>query len=104
MSPIDPAASPEAVVAQRLNTLCDVAAPEGGRRYTYPEISAAVAERGVHISRAQGQAQLDLLRSMKEVEVKTYAARSLTKDLSTERCWRSGDIIDQPRNEQSTEP
>jgi transcriptional regulator with XRE-family HTH domain len=30
------------------------------------------------------QAQLDLLRSMREAEVKTLAARSLTKELSTE--------------------
>jgi transcriptional regulator with XRE-family HTH domain len=136
---------PEQVLADRLNTLYDVVAAEGGVRYTFPQISEAMAERGVHISRARWsymragtgpmttdtpllealadffgvpvsylteedsevpervQAQLDLLRSLREAEVKTFAARSLTQELSTETLLEIREIIDRTLNKQGTE-
>lgn len=141
MSPRNPQ-TPESVLADRLNTLYDVIAAESGVRYTFPQICDAMAERGVHISRARWsymragtgpmttdtallealadffgvpvsylteqdsavpgrvQAQLELLRSMKEAEVKTFAARSLTAELSTETLLEIRDIIDRTLNKQ----
>ena len=137
MSPTSPRRAPEAVLADRLNTLYDVVAAEGGQRYTFPQISAAMAERGVHISRARWQymragtgpmttdeallealadffgvpvsylidedsktpdrvqAQLELLRTLREAEVRSFAARSLTQELSTETLLEIRAIIDQ---------
>lgn len=137
MSPTSTHRAPEAVLADRLNTLYDVIAAEGGQRYTFPHISAAMAERGVHISRARWsymragtgpmttdeallealadffgvpvryltdedsevpdrvQAQLELLRTLREAEVKSFAARSLTTELSTETLMEIRAIIDQ---------
>lgn len=48
-------------------------------------------------------AQLELLRSLKEAEVKNFAARSLTSDLSPETLLAIRDIIDQTLEQQSSE-
>jgi predicted RecB family endonuclease len=134
---------PQEVLAERLNTLLDVVAAEGGNRYTFPEIKAAMESRGVHISRQRWHymragtgpmttdtpllealadffgvpvsflteadaavpsrvtAQLELLRTLKEAEVKNFAARALTSDLSPETLLEIRDIIDQTLNRQS---
>jgi predicted RecB family endonuclease len=137
------AQEPQKTLAEHLNTLLDVVAAESGSRYTFPEIKAAMAERGVHISRQRWHymragtgpmttdvallealadffgvpvafltdpdaevptrvaAQLELLRTLKEAEVKNFAARALTSDLSTETLLEIRDIIDQTLNQQS---
>lgn len=134
---------PQEILAERLNTLLDVAAAEGGDRYTFPEIKAAMEARGVHVSRqrwhymragtgpmttdtrllealgdffgvpaafltdanadvpARVSAQLGLLRTLKEAEVKNFAARALTSDLSAETLLEIRDIIDQTLNRQA---
>ena len=134
---------PQEVLAERLNTLLDVVAAEGGNRYTFPEIKTAMEARGVHISRQRWHymragtgpmttdtpllealadffgvpvsflteadaevpsrvtAQLELLRTLKEAEVKNFAARALTSDLSPETLLEIRDIIDQTLNRQS---
>jgi hypothetical protein len=134
---------PQEILAEHLNTLLDVVAAESGSRYTFPEIKAAMAARGVHISRqrwhymragtgpmttdvallkaladffgvpvtfltdaeadvpARVAAQLELLRTLKEAEVRNFAARALTSDLSTETLLEIRDIIDQTLNQQS---
>jgi hypothetical protein len=56
-----------------------------------PEVPARVA------------AQLELLRSLKEAEVKNFAARSLTSDLSPETLLAIRDIIDQTLEQQAGE-
>ncbi|WP_138445231.1 hypothetical protein [Sinomonas susongensis] len=136
---------PEEVLAERLNTLLDVVAAEGGRRYTFPDIKKAVEGRGLHISRqrwhymragtgpmtpdtdllealadffgvpsafltnadaetpARVAAQLDLLRAMREAEVKSFAARSLTSDLSPELLLEIRNIIDETLTKQKRE-
>lgn len=136
---------PEEVLAERLNTLLDVVAAEGGHRYTFPDIKQAVEDRGLHISRqrwhymragtgpmtpdtdllealadffgvpaafltnadaetpARVAAQLDLLRAMREAEVKSFAARSLTSDLSPELLLEIRDIIDETLTKQKRE-
>jgi hypothetical protein len=137
------AQQPQEALAEHLNTLLDVVAAESGSRYTFPEIKAAMAQRGVHISRQRWHymragtgpmttdvallealadffgvpvtfltdaeadvptrvaAQLELLRTLKEAEVKNFAARALTSDLSTETLLEIRDIIDQTLNQQS---
>lgn len=136
---------PEEVLAERLNTLLDVVAAEGGHRYTFPDIKKAVGDRGLHISRqrwhymragtgpmtpdtdllealadffgvpaafltnadaetpARVAAQLDLLRAMREAEVKSFAARSLTSDLSPELLLEIRNIIDETLTKQKRE-
>ena len=56
-----------------------------------PEVPARVA------------AQLELLRSLKEAEVKNFAARSLTSDLSPETLLAIRDIIDQTLEQQASD-
>lgn len=129
--------NPEEILAERINTLLDVVAAEGGTRPQFPEIRDAMAERGVSISRQRWHymragsgpmttdrrllagladffgvplsylvdisptvpprvsAQLGLLKSMKEAEVRTFAARSLTSELSTETLLAVRSIIDE---------
>jgi hypothetical protein len=141
---MSPETAPELVLAERLNTLYDVVAAEGGKRYTFPEISEAMEARGLHISRARWsymragtgpmttdtpllealadffgvpvsylteadaavparvQAQLDLLKSMREAEVKSFAARSLTNELSTETLLEIRAIIDRTLGKQGS--
>ena len=133
---------PEAILAERLNTLLDVVEAEAGHRYTFPDIKKAVEDRGLHISRQRWHymragtgpmtpdtellgalaeffgvpagflteadaetpkrvaAQLDLLRAMREAEVKSFAARSLTSDLSPETLLEIRNIIDETLTKQ----
>ncbi len=144
--PEHPAPERQEILAGQLNTLLDVVAAESGNRYTFPEIKAAMAERGVHISRQRWHymragtgpmttdvalldaladffgvpvafltdaeaevpqrvaAQLDLLRTLREAEVKNFAARALTGDLSTETLLEIRDIIDQTLTQQTDAP
>jgi hypothetical protein len=46
-------------------------------------------------------AQIELVRSLKEAEVKNFASRALTSDLSTETLLEIRNIIDQTLNQQS---
>ncbi|MGN6751449.1 MAG: hypothetical protein ACTHJJ_02730 [Intrasporangium sp.] len=143
--PDHPAHEPQEILAERLNTLLDVVEAESGQRYTFPDIKAAMEQRGVHISRQRWHymragtgpmttdfpllealgdffgvpadfltdadpeipdrvaAQLELLRSLKEAEVKNFAARSLTSDLSPETLLAIRDIIDQTLEQQAGE-
>ncbi|MEA5457113.1 hypothetical protein SPF06_20530 [Sinomonas sp. JGH33] len=48
-------------------------------------------------------AQLDLLRAMREAEVRSFAARTLTSDLSPETLREIRDIIDETLTRQSRE-
>lgn len=52
---------------------------------------------------ARVTAQLDLLRAMREAEVKSFAARSLTSDLSPELLLEIRDIIDETLTKQKRE-
>lgn len=52
---------------------------------------------------ARVAAQLELLRSLKEAEVKNFAARSLTSDLSPETLLAIRDIIDQTLEQQASD-
>ena len=52
---------------------------------------------------ARVAAQLDLLRAMREAEVKSFAARSLTSDLSPELLLEIRDIIDETLTKQKRE-
>ncbi|WP_413249984.1 hypothetical protein [Sinomonas flava] len=137
--PLPPSA---AALAQRLNTLLDIAAAErGGERPQFPEIKRGVEERGAQVSRQRWHymragtgplttdtkllhaladmfgvpttyltdpepeipdrvgAQLELLRTMREAEVKSFAARTLTSDLSVETLLEIRDIIDRTLRE-----
>lgn len=131
----EPAESPQARLARKINLLLDLYESRGTGPLSYREVSEAMSQHGTPLSRSRWaymrsgdsslamdqdllqnlaaffgvdrryllddsteipelvEAQLNLLRSMREARVKNFAARQL-QDLSPETLARLRDVID----------